>query len=198
MAHKTLRIALLAGAMAFAASGGATAATASAGMLADTCAGCHGTDGASAGPASPIIAGISKDYFIELMEGFSSGDVPSTIMGRIAKGYTEEEINAMAEFFSSKPFVKAKQDFDPKLAENGAKLHDKYCEKCHAEGGSSAEDDSGILNGQWQPYLKWTMADFMAGKREAPKKMKKQVDKLNEKFGEKGLEALFNYYAAGK
>jgi sulfide dehydrogenase cytochrome subunit len=197
MAHHSFRYALLAGALAVAAGGNAAAAP-SASMLANTCAGCHGTDGASVGPAAPTIAGISKIYFIELMAGFASGEVPSTIMGRIAKGYTEEEIEAMAGYFSSQPFVKAKQEFDPKMADNGAILHDKYCEKCHADGGSSAEDDAGILNGQWRPYLAWTMSDFVSGKREAPKKMRKKVEELNEKYGDKGFEALFNFYASGK
>jgi sulfide dehydrogenase cytochrome subunit len=197
MAHKTFKYALLTGALALTASAGAVAG-ATATLLADSCAGCHGTDGASFGPATPTIAGISQDYFIELMENFASGEVPSTIMGRIAKGYTEAQIEAMAGFFSAKPFVKAKQDTDAAQAENGAKLHDKYCEKCHAEGGSSAEDDSGILNGQWRPYLAWTLSDFEVGKREAPKKMKKKLDQLIGKYGDKGIDALLNYYAAGK
>ena len=198
MANKTFRYALLAGALSLAASGGATAGTPSAVLLADTCAGCHGTDGASAGPATPTIAGISEDYFIELMEGFASGEVPSTIMGRIAKGYTAEETAAMAKHFADLKFVKADQQFDPKLADAGAKLHDKFCEKCHAEGGSSAEDDSGILNGQWKPYLAWTLSDFMEEKRDAPKKMRKKLDKLHKKYGDKGMQALLNFYAAGK
>lgn len=165
-------------------------------MLAYTCAGCHAPDGASVGPATPVIAGISKDYFIELMEGFAKGDVPSTIMGRIAQGYTKEEVVQMADFFGSKPFVKAKQDFDKSLVKKGAKLHDKYCEKCHAEGGTLAEDDSGILAGQWTPYLKWSMDDFIAGHREMTKKMKKKVTKMREKEGDKGFTALLNYYAS--
>ena len=61
-------------------------------MLANNCQGCHGTDGASVGPASPTIAGLSKDYFVEVMEGFASGDVKATIMDRIAKGYNKKEI----------------------------------------------------------------------------------------------------------
>lgn len=194
MANKTFKYALMAGALALAASGGAIAGGASAGMLADTCSGCHGTDGASGGPATPTIAGISNDYFIEIMQGFASGDVPSTIMGRIAKGYTDEETAAMAKHFSAMKFTKAKQDFDAKLAKKGGKLHDKYCEKCHAEGGSSAEDDSGILNGQWAPYVHWTLADFMDGKREAPKKMKKKLAKLHKKEGDAGIKALLEYY----
>ena len=169
---------------------------ASASMLANTCAGCHGTNGASQGPASPTIGGLSPDYFIEIMEGFASGDTPSTIMGRIAKGYTEEETKAMAEFYANKPFVSAKQNFDTAMVKKGAKLHDKYCEKCHAEGGTSAEDDSGIMAGQWTEYLQMQMADFQAGDRKPPKKMKKQLQKMLDKEGSAGVTALINYYAS--
>ena len=57
-----------------------SAAGPSASMLADTCAGCHGVDGSSVGPASPSIAGMSAEYFTETMEAFKSGERPSTIM----------------------------------------------------------------------------------------------------------------------
>lgn len=198
MAHKTFKYALIGGALALAATTGVQAGGASAGMLADTCAGCHGTDGASAGPASPTIAGISNDYFIEIMQGFASDEVPSTIMGRIARGYTEAETAVMAKYFSDLKFTKAKQDYDAKLAKKGAKLHDKYCEKCHAEGGSSAEDDSGILNGQWTPYVAYSLSDFSEGKRNMPKKMKKKLKKMIKKEGDTGVKALLHYYASGK
>ena len=65
---------------------------ASAKMLAETCEGCHGTGGNSMGPASPSIAGMSEDYLIEALTDYQSGDTRSTIMGRIMKGYTEDEI----------------------------------------------------------------------------------------------------------
>ena len=78
----------------------AMAETPSATMLANTCAGCHGTFGSSVGPASPTIAGISRDYFIETMLAYKEAQRPSTIMSRIAKGYTEQEIELMAEYFS--------------------------------------------------------------------------------------------------
>jgi sulfide dehydrogenase cytochrome subunit len=171
---------------------------ASAEMLASTCAGCHGTNGASAGPATPSIGGISPIYFEEVMLGFKNDEIKSTIMGRIAKGYTEEEIKAMAEVFAKQPFVAAKQPFDEKKANFGAKLHDKYCEKCHAEGGTSVEDDSGILSGQLVPYLQFTLIDYKAGDREMTKKMKKQVTKLQKDHGDDGYEALMNYYASNK
>jgi len=193
--HKKL---VLAGAIILGAPGFALAADAgpSAQMLSDTCAGCHGTDGASGGPATPSIAGISNDYFVEVMQGYKSGEVPSTVMGRLAKGYEDEDFEKMAAYFSKLSFTAAEQPFDAKLAKKGAKLHDKYCEKCHAEGGTSAEDDSGILSGQWKPYLKWTLEDYNAGDRQMIKKMKKKMRRLLSKEGKGSIQALLEYYAS--
>lgn len=204
MAYNKLKTALVgalaigASSMAFAADEKPLMSGASASMLANTCAGCHGTHGASAGPATPSIGGMSAVYFEEIMQDFKSGEVKSTIMGRIAAGYSEEEIKAMADFYSKQPFVAASQPSDAALAKEGAKLHEKYCEKCHADGGTSAEDDSGILAGQLTPYLHFTIADFKAGDREMPKKMSKQFTNLMKKEGDAGLEALLNFYAQGK
>ncbi len=83
-----------------------------------------------------------------------------------------------------------------KLVKKGGKLHDKYCEKCHSDGGQSAEDDSGILAGQWTDYLKWSLADYTSGNREMTKKMAKKLKKLVKKEGDKGIDALLAYYAS--
>jgi len=166
-------------------------------MLSDTCNGCHGTDGASAGPASPNIGGLHPEYFAEVMKSFQEGTTYSTVMGRIAKGYSEDEIKLMAGYFSAKPYVPAKQNFDAKLADTGKKIHDKWCEKCHADGGKVVKDEEyQVIAGQWTPYLKYTMEDFQANKREMPKKMKEKFDGMVKKEGDKGIEALFAYYAS--
>jgi sulfide dehydrogenase cytochrome subunit len=203
MVTKTITRVLLVAGLAFGISSMASAADkpktvtgAGASMLADTCAGCHGTDGASGGPASPSIGGLSQAYFVELMQGFASGEIPSTIMGRIAKGYTKEEIKAIAAYYNGKPFVPAKQDFDKDKASKGAKLHEKYCEKCHEDGGKVVEDDTGRLAGQWAPYLHATMKDFISGKREMTRKMKKRVMELHVKQGDDAFDALIDYYAS--
>ena len=202
MAYKTLTKAIMIAGLALGVSAAASAADAklmmgaSTSMLANNCQGCHGTDGVSVGPASPTIAGLSKDYFIEVMEGFASGEVKATIMDRIAKGYTQEEIAQLADHYAGLPFVKAVQTFDSAQVKEGGKLHDKYCEKCHAEGGTSAEDDAGVLAGQWTQWVRWSIDDFQAGHREMPKKMKKQLEKMLSKEGTASIDALLNYYAS--
>jgi hypothetical protein len=85
MAERWSKLALAAGAWAISAA--ALAAPPSAAMLSNACAGCHGTHGASAGPSMPTLAGQDKDAIVESMKDFKSGKRPSTIMGRLAKGY---------------------------------------------------------------------------------------------------------------
>jgi len=171
---------------------GQLSAAPTASMLADTCAGCHGTDGASMGPATPNIAGMSETYFTDTMLAFKSGDRPATVMGRIAKGYSEEEIKLMAGFFASKPRVITQQKLDAAKVAAGEKLYAKSCSKCHDENGTLADDDSGILASQWLPYMAYTMVDFKAGTTEMPKKMKKKVDALSDAE----LEALLQFFAS--
>lgn len=73
----------------------------SARYLAATCANCHGTDGRSAGGGGmPGLAGLSRTYMIEQMNAFRSGARQATIMHQLAKGYTDEQIAQLADYFA--------------------------------------------------------------------------------------------------
>ena len=72
------------------------AADASPAMLADACAPCHGTDGRSPG-AIPALSGKSADYIVQRMLEFKAGARQGTVMNRIAKGYDDDEIAAIAQ-----------------------------------------------------------------------------------------------------
>jgi sulfide dehydrogenase cytochrome subunit len=67
-------------------------------MLSASCAGCHGTDGHSPG-SIPDISNKSAEFIRVSMEEFRSGKRESTVMGRQAKGYSDEEILLIAEYF---------------------------------------------------------------------------------------------------
>ncbi len=189
-------------------------------MLSDTCLGCHGPGGISEGPATPTISGMSELYIIGAMLAYKYDsdedkieeiieadpdleDVEffartSTVMSRIAKGYSETEIKSIATHFAELPFKAQQQDIDAAQARAGAKVHKKHCEKCHEDGGRSADDDAGVLAGQWIPYLEYTMADFTNGDRDMPKKMKKQMREAHEKYGDKVTAELIQFYASQK
>jgi sulfide dehydrogenase cytochrome subunit len=66
-----------------------------------TCSSCHGTNGVSAGGAIAGLAGLNRDYFIIQMKSFKEGKREATLMHQIAKGYTDAEIAAMADYFAA-------------------------------------------------------------------------------------------------
>lgn len=67
--------------------------------LAGNCANCHGTTGSPQG-STPSLAGQDKAYIVEQMKAFRDGKRPATIMHQLAKGYTDQQIEAVAEHFS--------------------------------------------------------------------------------------------------
>ncbi|MFZ5555537.1 MAG: c-type cytochrome [Pseudomonadota bacterium] len=64
-----------------------------------SCAACHGTNGASVG-GMPTLAGKRKDELLASMKGFKAGTKPATVMHQHAKGYTDDQLARIAEFFS--------------------------------------------------------------------------------------------------
>lgn len=64
------------------------------------CVGCHGVRGTGA-PPIPAIAGRSATDIVGIMRAFAAQERSGTIMGRIAAGYTEAEIVAVAAWFAA-------------------------------------------------------------------------------------------------
>ena len=64
------------------------------------CSGCHAINPAAETPV-PKINGQKADEFMAHMAAFRAGTKPSTVMGRIAKGYTDEELRPLAEWFAA-------------------------------------------------------------------------------------------------
>jgi cytochrome c553 len=68
--------------------------------MAATCANCHGTDGRSVG-AVPGLAGADRTYIAQQMQEFKAGKRQSTIMGQIAKGFSDAQIEQLAAYFAA-------------------------------------------------------------------------------------------------
>jgi sulfide dehydrogenase cytochrome subunit len=170
------------------------------------CNDCHGKDGVSSDSDVPSIAGFASVTISDMLFAYADETRPKitskfrhgdtsraeTDMVTVAKALSEEEIEEIAAFYSEKPFVAAKQEFDAKLAKKGAKIHENRCTKCHDEGGTLQDDESSILAGQWAPYLRDAFKYFRDGSREGDKEMIKAVNKLSDKQ----IEQLVQYYAS--
>ncbi|MCR4301482.1 MAG: c-type cytochrome [Sulfuricaulis sp.] len=208
MAQKTTRFALLAGAGLFGLFLATGAWAADVNKLIESCANCHGKDGASTESDIPIISGFSSQYIIDSMVTYKKKERPcpetkyrtgdkkgqKIDMCQVAKDLSEADVKQLAQHYAGKKFVRAQQKFDPALAKKGKDVHAGQCEKCHSDGGSLAADDAGILAGQWMPYLEETFKEYATGKRPQPKKMKPKMDKLDKAQ----TEALIHYYGSFK
>ena len=64
------------------------------------CANCHGTNG-NAQAGNVALAGMSRDDIVGKMLDFKSGRRPATVMHQLAKGYTDEQIAAIAGYFAA-------------------------------------------------------------------------------------------------
>jgi len=68
--------------------------------LAAACANCHGTNGASRA-GRPGLAGRDPAELARLMQDFRAGKRPATVMHQIAKGYSDEQVEAIAAYLSA-------------------------------------------------------------------------------------------------
>jgi len=94
----------IAAALLLGAGGAALAQDANLGRnLAATCANCHGTNGQVRGDTVKPLAGVSADKIVAMVNDFKSGAQPATIMHQIAKGYSDDQIRAIAVFFAAQP-----------------------------------------------------------------------------------------------
>jgi sulfide dehydrogenase cytochrome subunit len=64
------------------------------------CANCHGTNG-QAQPGMVSLAGVNKDEIVKKMLDFKAGRQPATIMHQLAKGYSDDQIQAIAAYFAA-------------------------------------------------------------------------------------------------
>lgn len=173
------------------------------------CDSCHAENGISMESDVPTIGGVSafviEDYMLlyrkeerlcrESEYRYGDTSKPATDMCAVAQALSEEETGQVAKHYSAQEFVAAVQVFDAEKAAAGARVHRGKCERCHSDGGSNAEDDAGILAGQWIAFLEQAFADYASGDRVSLED--KMTEKMNELDAEQ-TQALIHYYASQK
>lgn len=174
------------------------------------CADCHGKNGASTDRDEPVIGGMSAAYLEETLNAYKAKERPcpetefkagpkkgsKTTMCEAVQDLAAADIKRIAEFLAKQKFAPAVQAVDAALAAKGAVIHEQSCEKCHSANGTAADDDAGILGGQWIPYLKEQIADFKSGARKGDDKNK--MRKVLQDLDAKETDAVLNFYASQK
>jgi sulfide dehydrogenase cytochrome subunit len=180
----------------------AAMAQADAGALAKKCDSCHGKDGVSQDGKVPNIGGMSAYFLNKVLIAFAKGDRKGvrykpkdgeeSDMSQVAKGLTDEDRTAITAHYAAKTFVRHPQTVDAAEAARGKHLFARYCEKCHSQGGTVADDDASLLMGQWRPYLQAQFTSFEKGTRPMPRKMARRFEHLHGKDQTDILEYLVN------
>ena len=65
-----------------------------------SCSGCHPASAKADSPVSRL-AGLDRQAIASALLAFRSGQRPATVMDRIAKGFTDEEIQAIAAWYGA-------------------------------------------------------------------------------------------------
>jgi cytochrome c553 len=128
---------------------------------ASVCSACHGEKGLPAEPAIPIIWGQQDGYLYLQLRDFQKGARKDDQMTPIAQSLPKEEAQALAEYFSAKPWPKtsAPEASKADTAIAVAAIKSVVCTSCHLE---QFQGDSSIprLAGQQGDYLAKTMTEF--------------------------------------
>ena len=70
--------------------------------LSSRCVSCHGATGISSNPLYPNLAGQKAAYLLKQMRDFQKGDRKDPVMNAMVQGLSEQDMDALAEFYSKK------------------------------------------------------------------------------------------------
>lgn len=162
------------------------------------CVACHGSDGNSALPVNPNLAGQHAQYTTKQLANFKSGDRKNPIMSAMAANLSPADMaNLGAYFATQKPKPSAARDRE--LAEAGQKLYRAgnratglpACAGCHGPAGSGIPAEFPRLAGQHADYVLAQLKSFRAWERsnDSAKMMRMVAGKLSDA----DMQALAEY-----
>jgi cytochrome c553 len=130
------------------------------------CAGCHGESGKPIDKTIPVLWGQQNGYIYIQLRDFKRGDRKSDIMQPIASAFERDEMLAIADYFSKKPWPDLSQPRAPKdVSDRAVKANASVgCTGCHLD---HFQGDGTVprLAGQGRDYLTKTIADFRSHAR---------------------------------
>ena len=132
----------------------------------EVCAGCHGADGKPVDKLIPAIWGQQLGYLYIQLRDFKRGDRKNEIMQPIASAMERDEMLAIAEYFSKKPWPNLGQPSAPKeVATRALRANSSVgCTGCHLD---QFQGDGTVprLAGMSREYMTKTIDEFRSRAR---------------------------------
>ena len=136
--------------------------------FATLCAACHGANGRSDLPGTPVLAGQHMFYAITQLFLFREGRRSNEAMTAVAKGMSDADMKGFAEFIATLPPVPAPPPSTPPddaRMKKGAELARQHkCVVCHGADFAGGQQVPRIA-GQHEDYLQLSLQGFKSGKR---------------------------------
>jgi cytochrome c553 len=133
---------------------------------AQLCTACHGENGVPIDTNTPVIWGQQAGYLYLQLRDFKNGARKNDIMAPVAQTLERDDMMALAEYFSKKPWPRLGQPpAPPDVSANAARANISIgCTGCH-QSGYLGDSTQPRLAGQRREYLERTMFDFRNGTR---------------------------------
>ncbi|MEA2202484.1 MAG: hypothetical protein QOI89_3106, partial [Solirubrobacteraceae bacterium] len=127
----------------------------------EVCAGCHGVDGKPVDRMIPAIWGQQQGYLYIQLRDFKRGDRKNEIMQPIASSMERDEMLAIAEYFSKKPWPNLGQPRAPKeVATRALRANGSVgCTGCHLDQ-FQGDGTEPRLAGMSREYMTKTIDEF--------------------------------------
>lgn len=162
------------------------------------CGACHGTDGNSASPQFPKLAGQNAPYIAAQLANFKSGKRQNPIMSGQAASLSPQDMQDLAAYFASQTVKTG--EADPGMVKQGQSLYrsgsgDKSvpaCLACHGpDGAGNPLMKVPALAGQHSDYVIAQLQAYAAGQRTTdPNKM---METIASHLSQAEMQALASY-----
>jgi cytochrome c553 len=129
------------------------------------CAPCHGENGNSTVPQYPIIAGQTSRYLYLELKDYKAGRRHGPLMEPVAKELSEDDMRALADYYSKQTWKPSPFKADPAKVEAGRKKADQVlCPMCHLNN-FMGQNEIPRVGGQHYEYVKKQLTDFREKRR---------------------------------
>jgi len=169
-------------------------------IVTKVCAACHASDGNSAGPANPVLAGQHADYTAKQLANFKSGERKNPVMLGMTAALTPQDMKNLGAYFESqKPKTRAAKNVE--LVKLGRQIYrggimDKgvaACASCHGPSGAGIPAQFPRVAGQFAEYTLAQLQAFRLGERANDPNQMMRV--ISARLSDREIKAVSEYIA---
>ena len=169
-------------------------------IVSKVCSACHASDGNSATPANPILAGQHAEYIAKQLANFKSGERKNPVMLGMSATLSPDDMKKLGEYFQQQK-AKPRTAKDPELVKVGQQIYRggvmakgiAACTSCHGPSGAGIPAQYPRIAGQHAEYTTSQLVSFRSGERaNDPNKMMRAVA---AKLSDAEIKAVAEYIA---